>query len=269
LNASDIIPLTVKAWYASFAKPNLVTKAVADRGWNPLNYALLKHPEILATKKVLARQDEIQARQTAGTVSDSPTTAATVKQKYGDDFIIEINVGKGTAKQCMSTLVEMALQNGGVQNQGEELAAGEQIHEDLSTLKKWTSGHLIKMGHHCLSTIEILNAVRAQAQQKKSKEDKQNKNCLQRKLAFDKQMASIAQLIEDKPELNFNTWSAKECKGYLQYYKTNSDPKLPSRVAELRARCCIVRDEKRPQPLLPPTVAVEDESDDDLSFGYI
>jgi len=30
LNASDIIPLTVKAWYASFAKANLVTKAVAD-----------------------------------------------------------------------------------------------------------------------------------------------------------------------------------------------------------------------------------------------
>jgi len=218
---------------------------------------------------VLARQDEIQARQTAGTVSDSPTTAATVKQKYGDDFIIEINVGKGTAKQCMSTLVEMALQNRGIQDQGEELAAGERIHEDLSTLKKWTSSHLIKQGHHCLSTIEILNAARARAQQKKSKEDEQNKNRLERKHAFDKQMASIAQLIKDRPELNFNTWSAKECKGYLQYYKTNSDPKLPSRVAELRARCCIVCDEKRPPPLLPPTVAAEDESDDDLSFSYI
>jgi len=229
----------------------------------------LKHPEILATKKALARQEEIEATQTAGTVSNWPTTAATVKWKDGDDFLIKINVGKGTAKQCMSTLVEMALQNGGVQNQGEELAAGEQIHEDLSKLKKWTSGHLIKQGHHCLSTIEILNAVRVRVQQKKSKEDKQNKNHLERKRAFDKQMASIAQLIEDKPELNFNTWSAKECKGYLQYYKTNLDPKLPSRVADLRAHCCIVRDEKCPVLLLPPTVAAEDESDDNLSFGFI
>ncbi len=30
LNASNIIPLTVKAWYASFAKANLMTKVVAD-----------------------------------------------------------------------------------------------------------------------------------------------------------------------------------------------------------------------------------------------
>jgi len=266
LNASDIIPLAVKAWYASFAKPNLVTKAVADRGWNPLNYALLKHPEILATKRALARNKEIATTETNGTVPNSLN--ATVKQKDGDNFVIEINLGKGTAKQCMSMLVEMALRNGGIESRGEELETGEQIMGDLSKLTKWTSGHLIKQGFHCLSTIEILHAAREQAQQKKSKEDEQNKNHQERQRAFAERMKSVAKLIKDKPDLNFDTWNATECKGYLQYYKNDADPKLPSRVADLRARCCVVRDEKRPQPALPSTVA-EDESDDDLSFGFL
>jgi len=70
LNATDIIPLTSKCWYASFAIPSLVTKAVADRGWNPLNYALLTHPEIVGTKqkrKATAQQEESKTIETNST----------------------------------------------------------------------------------------------------------------------------------------------------------------------------------------------------------
>jgi len=82
-------------------------------------------------------------------------------------------------------------------------------------------------------------------------------------------MRSIAKLINDKPELNFNTWNSRDCRGYLQYYKIDSDPKLPCKIAELRAHCCVVHDEKwEPWPV-PLIVAEEEELDDDLSFGYL
>jgi len=54
--------------------------------------------------------------------------------------------------------------NGGLENWGEELATGAQIQKDLSNLTKWTAGHLVKVGHHCLTTPEILHAAREQAE---------------------------------------------------------------------------------------------------------
>ena len=43
------MPLINKAWNASFARKNKNLQAIADRGWNPLNYNILTMPEIRAT----------------------------------------------------------------------------------------------------------------------------------------------------------------------------------------------------------------------------
>jgi len=88
----------------------------------------------------------------------------------------------------------------------------------------------------------------------------------------------VAQLIKDRPELDFNKWNAKDCKGYLQYYKTEMDPKMPSKISELQACCCVVHGKKCTPQKAPSPVAVDspspvaEDSDDDLSFesiGYL
>jgi hypothetical protein len=43
---TDIIPLVRKSWNASFAKKEKAKSANAKRGWNPLNYILLDHPNL-------------------------------------------------------------------------------------------------------------------------------------------------------------------------------------------------------------------------------
>ena len=45
----DIVDLVSKAWDESFAHIATNQKAVAERGWGPLNYNLLLHPEIQLT----------------------------------------------------------------------------------------------------------------------------------------------------------------------------------------------------------------------------
>jgi hypothetical protein len=40
---SDVIPLVNHAWARSFARVQMAKKAIAARGWGPLNYILLKH----------------------------------------------------------------------------------------------------------------------------------------------------------------------------------------------------------------------------------
>ena len=50
LEKYNLIPLINFAWQQSFAKVNNNKQAIVQRGWNPLNRALLAHPFILCTK---------------------------------------------------------------------------------------------------------------------------------------------------------------------------------------------------------------------------
>jgi hypothetical protein len=50
LNKEDVIPVVHKAWNGSFACVNSNQNAIAKRGWMPLTYNCLLHPEILQTR---------------------------------------------------------------------------------------------------------------------------------------------------------------------------------------------------------------------------
>ena len=45
--SSDIVPLVRHAWDLSFARAEVAKKAIAARGWGPLNYVLLDHPALI------------------------------------------------------------------------------------------------------------------------------------------------------------------------------------------------------------------------------
>ena len=49
LVATDIIPMIDYTWNQSFTGVDKNLKAIADGGWNPLNYAFLMDKEIQAT----------------------------------------------------------------------------------------------------------------------------------------------------------------------------------------------------------------------------
>lgn len=50
INKEDVTYLVSQAWTHSFARVAQNKSAIADRGWNPLNYNCLLHPEIVATR---------------------------------------------------------------------------------------------------------------------------------------------------------------------------------------------------------------------------
>ena len=72
---TDIVPIVNVAWDASFAKVQHSKKAIADRGWNPLNYELLNDTDIQATmtsaeidhyKSLLKKNDHSYSNSPAG-----------------------------------------------------------------------------------------------------------------------------------------------------------------------------------------------------------
>ena len=50
ITRTDVIPLTKKAFKDSLARKDCNKQAIGWRGWNPLNRALLFHPEVIKTK---------------------------------------------------------------------------------------------------------------------------------------------------------------------------------------------------------------------------
>jgi hypothetical protein len=52
IEKTDIVSLVSCAWNQSFARVASNQKAVAERGWGPLSYNLLLHPEINLHKKI-------------------------------------------------------------------------------------------------------------------------------------------------------------------------------------------------------------------------
>ena len=63
---TDIIPLVKIAWEQSFARVHSNKKAICDRGWFPLNKALLLHPLVLKSKPTDDDDDTVQRSSNDG-----------------------------------------------------------------------------------------------------------------------------------------------------------------------------------------------------------
>jgi hypothetical protein len=63
LERTDIVRIVNVAWQHSFASVATYKRAIAVRGWDPLNYILLDHPELQETKDIVQSIREIYARQ--------------------------------------------------------------------------------------------------------------------------------------------------------------------------------------------------------------
>jgi hypothetical protein len=63
LERSDIIRIVHVAWMKSFAHVETNTRAIAARGWGPLNYIMLDHPELQETKYRVRSIKEIYEQQ--------------------------------------------------------------------------------------------------------------------------------------------------------------------------------------------------------------
>jgi hypothetical protein len=63
LERTDILRIVNVAWQSSFARVATSGRAIAAKGWGPLNYIVLDHPELQETKDIVQSIGEIYARQ--------------------------------------------------------------------------------------------------------------------------------------------------------------------------------------------------------------
>ena len=91
LEATDIVPLVNRAFAQSFGRPDLVVKAISERGWCPANY------NIMLDKRL-----------------DSDTLSGTTTNDTFQETIESLNLSTGTAATVMQKLVQHANQSEGI-----------------------------------------------------------------------------------------------------------------------------------------------------------
>ena len=163
---SDIIPIVNHAINKSFARIDSVKKAIAHRGWNPLNYCLLTAPDIAATKN----------KQHSGTNTQYRNTVS-----VGDGEIASVNISTGTSGLLFDELIWQERRN---EQRLERIRQRKRDKETefagknkLKSVGRITSSKLAAATHFSLDNT-VLEAVKERVDQKeqeeKEKEEKRN-----------------------------------------------------------------------------------------------
>jgi hypothetical protein len=121
LGGSDIIPLVNQAWDRSFANDVTNKKAIAERGWGPLNQNVLLHEEIANTGSLAHNQQNNPALTLPG----------------------KLNISDGTSGRIFLAVLQHDLKHGG-QERHQNLHKGETIQETFAKAKKIYSTILIR-----------------------------------------------------------------------------------------------------------------------------
>jgi hypothetical protein len=132
---TDIIPLLRHAWDVSFGRANIAKKAVANRGWGPLNYVLLDSPDLI--------RDDRQNTQLT-------------KRKINHVSQEEVDINQGElANGYLVMLFEDKLKTNGLQKIIEEQhEKNKEMSDKYDAFKdktNWTSGKICSNGIFCLT----------------------------------------------------------------------------------------------------------------------
>lgn len=223
LQKTDIIPIINMAWKDSFARVNKIKHAIAQRGWNPLNYALM-------TNKDLVKIFESKEAGVAGSACNTTATSSTTPGTFS------VNTATGPAAEYLNLLIQQGMRDEGKREQiRKQREQEEQTRKNMNTLqritttkKNFTSGHLMNEGDLHLGP-RLLTA----ALQKKVKKDADEaKKEHEKKQREEKKQEALKKALA-KHALGEKLVTA-ELLSLLRYVHCDEDGKLPSKVEELR-----------------------------------
>ncbi len=133
IGPTDIIPLINRVFHKSYGSIHSNLKALADRGWNPLNRKLLEHNELV--------DDSIA-------ISQNTLTNAHENSSPGS---LSLNIHEGMAATVLDRMIaDRARSSQAKKAADERKRKGDVIMQNLKEAKKLTSGVMASNGIHSL-----------------------------------------------------------------------------------------------------------------------
>jgi hypothetical protein len=226
IGPTDIMPLLNRAFFHSYARPQTNRNATSDRGWSPPNRKLLTHKELI---------QDVPKETPAPTNQPHQEQVLTTNASTSDP---DLNSGEGFSSDTLGRLLQTHARNGGIERHQQRLRDGNNVRKSLEEAKRMTSGILVGNGIHSLNNPGLLTKI---GQQEKKTLEKQLDDARKKRGGLLGRIRKV-QLIRDEKgpgteAAGFLTWSARQCRDYLQYKRLDTDGAMPKNVGPLRLRC--------------------------------
>jgi len=214
---TDRIPIVNKAWAKSFANVAFGRKALVERGWNPLNRALLKNKEVMDTR--------LEAEANNEDALSILTRVAAVAAASGN-AVIQVNEGKSADAIDLLVADRDRAQQRQKALDRKLLAANATAACDRT--KKLTSGKMVVSGKHRLST-DVMEQVTEHVEFKVEQEEDRHQNKV-------KKQKVLMTKVEKAKAMEETAWTTDQYKAMVQCYKQDTDPRMAKDIAGLKAQ---------------------------------
>ena len=274
---TDLMPLINEAWEKSFARVDKNRNAIADRGWNPLNKALLLDPTLRSTMTLKEKSEEYHklhkiilpntikqsshhSNTGTGSIASTVLTDETTISSLNNNPICNndhLNFSNGMSKYCLKAFIS----NEQLQQAREEIRndmdSGKSIKEQLKESTWLSAGILFKAGSSRIGKT-VFDVYRENLEEK-------NKNLIAKikndEKMYCEQVKKAEEVFEKKKTIESMT--IKELTLICKPLKRKEDGKMPNKKDQLIQK--YLEWSGRPTP----SFNIDHLKDDDTGTGSI
>ena len=247
IDKQDITYIVAQAWANSFARIEKNKKAIAERGWGPLNFNCLLHPEIVSTqyqgglgcgdRSSRGHQDDednIIIAVTPMMASARPPAPGQEAQQL-QLAAEQLNLSQGLAGSLIDTILETRIREdarNGVNHEDNRRKRAQTALDVINAKKKrYTAGLLVTAKKYMLGP-DVLQNLEERQQQQEDKVSEQLKKKLQEFRLLKRKVTAIRDLNKNNGE----EMTVAQLKTMVTWYKTPGDLPLPTTRALLLER---------------------------------
>jgi hypothetical protein len=209
---TDIIPLINRAWPASFGNVKNSAKAIAVRGWGPLNYCLLQHQFFANDEK----NSEIDSSESSILDLSTINTRTGIARDYLDQLIVEGKKDDGRIERW--------------KRQHQDATDKNEAVKKLKSLTKLTSTQLATVSNYHLCP-ETYNHIKEHWETMDNRQNEINIRKNERKRAMIQKYLPAREKVLNNQSISL---SGEDLKSLLQYHRRKDDSPIKSRIADRR-----------------------------------
>jgi hypothetical protein len=216
---TDIIPLVSHTWKQSFTNNANAKKAIGKRGWGPLNYALLDHPDV---RKPFLKSS----------TNELISTTESSCSSYSSFDPITLNLKSGFANDLMEKIITEVMKDKSrvdtLNEKKRKMSEMNSNNEQLKLLTRILSGSLAGVGrYHITSEVKDVNVEDCNIKQQK--EDMKENKRQQKKSNETKKYINATMKDRESQQLTY-----KDLKILIWYHHCADDSPVKTKIRDLR-----------------------------------
>jgi hypothetical protein len=250
INKEDITYIVNQAWADSFARVVHNKSAIADRGWNPLNYNCLLHPEIAATRYAGPAPGAGLVSGGGGSDGDDDGREDVMIPAEGLHVVELLNLSKGLAGSLIDEILETRARDdarNGVNLEENRRKRVETAKQIISEKKKKYSSGLHVAAQRWMTGPDVLDNLEEREQQQAAVLSHRQEKKLREFRCLKSKVDTLKAQNKIPAEM-----SVSELKLMVTWYKNAGDLPVPTTKAALleRLHATIGRDDPT-EPAIP------------------